>query len=122
LLLEYQPTEQAFEFRLRYRPDLFDATQMAEMAEQYLWLLQRALTEPDAPIAAWPQLTAQQVLRCRDAWESGPATADAEATLLDGLARQARRHPERIAVTDAKGSLSYRQLAQRSDRLALRLR
>ncbi|MDQ9694057.1 hypothetical protein, partial [Serratia marcescens] len=30
-------------------------------------------------------------------------------------------HPERIAVTDAKGSLSYRQLAQRSDRLALRL-
>ncbi|MGP3080136.1 amino acid adenylation domain-containing protein [Serratia marcescens] len=122
LLLEYQPTEQAFEFRLRYRPDLFDATQMAEMAEQYLWLLQRALTEPDAPIAAWPQLTAQQVLRCRDAWESGPATADAEATLLDGLARQARRHPERIAVTDAKGSLSYRQLARRSDRLALRLR
>lgn len=71
LLLEYQPSEQAFEFRLRYRPDLFDATQMAEMAEQYLWLLQRALTEPDAPIAAWPQLTAQQVLRCRDAWESG---------------------------------------------------
>lgn len=122
LLLEYQPTEQAFEFRLRYRPDLFDATQMTEMAEQYLWLLQRALTEPDAPIAAWPQLTAQQVLRCRDGWESGPATADAEATLLEGVARQARRHPERIAVTDAKGSLSYRQLAQRSDRLALRLR
>ena len=76
LLLEYQPTEQAFEFRLRYRPDLFDATQMAEMADQYLGLLQRALTEPDAPIAAWPQLTAQQVLRCRDAWESEPDTAD----------------------------------------------
>ncbi|MGQ1885313.1 amino acid adenylation domain-containing protein [Serratia marcescens] len=122
LLLEYQPTEQAFEFRLRYRPDLFDATQMAEMAEQYLGLLQRALTEPDAPIAAWPQLTAQQVLRCRDAWESEPDTADPGATLLDGVARQARRHPERIAVTDANGSLSYRQLAQRSDRLALRLR
>ncbi|EMH4215423.1 amino acid adenylation domain-containing protein [Serratia marcescens] len=122
LLLEYQPTEQAFEFRLRYRPDLFDATQMAEMAEQYLGLLQRALAEPDAPIAAWPQLTAQQVLRCRDAWESEPDTADPGATLLDGVARQARRHPERIAVTDANGSLSYRQLAQRSDRLALRLR
>ncbi|WP_411749983.1 non-ribosomal peptide synthetase [Serratia marcescens] len=122
LLLEYQPTEQAFEFRLRYRPDLFDATQMAEMAEQYLGLLQRALTEPDAPIAAWPQLTAQQVLRCRDAWESEPDTADPGATLLDGVARQARRHPERIAVTDANGSLSYRRLAQRSDRLALRLR
>lgn len=122
LLLEYQPTEQAFEFRLRYRPDLFDATQMAEMADQYLGLLQRALTEPDAPIAAWPQLTAQQVLRCRDAWESEPDTADPGATLLDGVARQARRHPERIAVTDANGSLSYRQLAQRSDRLAIRLR
>ncbi len=122
LLLEYQPTEQAFEFRLRYRPDLFDATQMAEMAEQYLGLLQRALAEPDAPIAAWPQLTAQQVLRCRDAWESEPDTADPGATLLDGVARQVRRHPERIAVTDANGSLSYRQLAQRSDRLAIRLR
>ena len=122
LLLEYQPTEQAFEFRLRYRPDLFDATQMAEMADQYLGLLQRALAEPDAPIAAWPQLTAQQVLRCRDAWESEPDTADPGATLLDGVARQARRHPERIAVTDANGSLSYRQLAQRSDRLAIRLR
>ncbi|MDI3196694.1 amino acid adenylation domain-containing protein [Serratia ureilytica] len=122
LLLEYQPTEQAFEFRLRYRPDLFDATQMAEMAEQYLGLLQRALTEPDAPIAAWPQLTAQQVLRCRDAWDSEPDTADPGATLLDGVSRQARHHPERIAVTEANGSLSYRQLAQRSDRLALRLR
>ncbi|MEG9603863.1 amino acid adenylation domain-containing protein [Serratia nematodiphila] len=122
LLLEYQPTELAFEFRLRYRTDLFDATQMAEMAEQYLGLLQRALTEPDAPIAAWPQLTAQQAVRCRDAWESRPETAEPEATLLDGVARQARRHPERIALTDANGSLSYRQLAQRSDRLALRLR
>ncbi len=122
LLLEYQPTEQAFEFRLRYRPDLFDATQMAEMADQYLGLLRRALAEPDAPIAAWPQLTAQQVLRCRDAWESEPDTADPGATLLDGVARQVRRHPERIAVTDANGSLSYRQLAQRSDRLAIRLR
>ncbi|MGP2706058.1 condensation domain-containing protein, partial [Serratia marcescens] len=122
LLLEYQPTEQAFEFRLRYRPDLFDATQMAEMADQYLGLLRRALAEPDAPIAAWPQLTAQQVLRCRDAWESEPDTTDPGATLLDGVARQVRRHPERIAVTDANGSLSYRQLAQRSDRLAIRLR
>ncbi|CAI0737355.1 amino acid adenylation domain-containing protein [Serratia entomophila] len=123
LLLEYQPSEQGFEFRLRYRADLFDETQMAEMAEQYGYLLRRVLSEPDLPIAALPQLTPQQARRMRDQWASGQDVPPAPAaTLLDGVERYAGRHPERIALVDAAGEIAYGQLAQRSSLLALRLR
>ncbi|CAI0695474.1 Tyrocidine synthase III [Serratia plymuthica] len=123
LLLEYQPSDCAFEFRLRYRSDLFDETQMAEMAEQFCHLLRNALNEPDAPIASLPQMTPPQTRRLNDHWASGQDAPSRQAmTLFAGVERHARLYPERIALTDARVELSYGQLAQRSDQLALRLR
>ncbi|MEE4410184.1 MULTISPECIES: non-ribosomal peptide synthetase [unclassified Serratia (in: enterobacteria)] len=123
LLLEYQPSERAFEFRLRYRRDLFDETQMVEMAEQYGHLLRSALSDPDLPIASLPQLTPPQTRRLNDHWASGQdASPEQTASLFGDVERHARLHPERIALTDARVELSYGQLAQRSDQLAQRLR
>lgn len=96
---------------------------MAEMAEQFCHLLRNALNEPDAPIASLPQMTPPQTRRLNDHWASGQDAPSRQAmTLFAGVERHARLYPERIALTDARVELSYGQLAQRSDQLALRLR
>jgi len=122
LLLEYQPADDGFDFRLRYRTDLFDEHQMVEMSEQYCDLLNAALQQPDRPLSDFPLITAQQESRLRDQWSSQlEVVIQSSTTLLSGFEQHASRHPERIALRDEQGSLSYGELSQRVDRLASQL-
>ncbi|CAO97963.1 non-ribosomal peptide synthetase [Erwinia tasmaniensis] len=123
LLLEYQQSGEAFDFRLRYRADLFDETQMQEMAEQYIYLLRSLLHEPRRVISTFPYLTQQQELSLWDRFNSGDVQPSAQNnTLLCGFEKYARLHPERIALKNDKEEIGYGELEHRTTRLAQRLR
>ncbi|WP_045883228.1 non-ribosomal peptide synthetase [Pseudomonas chlororaphis] len=123
LLLEYQQSKDAFEFRLRYDADLFDSTQMAELAEQYQHLLRSTLIEPDRLLSTLPCLSAEQERRLKDQRHNdSEVPVDRVTTLFAGFEENARLYPTRTAVLDSRQSFSYAQLAQRSSCLAQRLR
>lgn len=123
LLLEYQSSEKGFEFRVKYKAQLFNDVQMLELAEQYQDLLRSALAEPERQLSTLPYLSAQQEQRLKSQWLSrDDVPGRQEATLLTGFERNARCFPKRMALIDTQGELSYEELSNRSTRLAYRLR
>ncbi len=101
-----------------YNADLFDEHTMRLMADRYLRLLAAAVAEPQTPVADLPLLTAAEEQR-----ESEPAADPLPALDLGrAVLERAAARPDAVAVRSAAGTLSYRELADRSRRLAGRLR
>ncbi|PTU67966.1 non-ribosomal peptide synthetase, partial [Chromobacterium sp. Panama] len=106
--------------RFGYRPDLFSADAVDGIARQLLELLRLIAEQPELPLARIPPATpAQQDALA--AWNRTDAPLPA-ATLTQLLERQAALSPDAEALRFDEAALSYRQLHQRTNRLARRLR
>ncbi|MFJ8493322.1 amino acid adenylation domain-containing protein [Streptomyces sp. NPDC094038] len=93
-----------------YATDLFDADTMRSMVRAYLDLLRAALDEPDLPVSRFPLTGA--------ATASTAEAGSAEATVVDLVERCVTEHPDAPAVRTRSGSVTYRELGLRADRLA----
>jgi amino acid adenylation domain-containing protein len=102
-----------------YNADLFDAPRIQELLRQYQLLLERCLADPRIAIDAVPLVTAEAAARLPD--PAAPLSDDWRGAVHDLFAEQARRRPERLAVSDRDGDWTYGELAQAVDRLAGRL-
>ena len=112
--------EEGIGFNLVYNADLFDEARMEELLRQYRALLAQAVERPDEPMDGISLVTPEAVALLPDPRAPlGDAWRGAVHTLF---AEQARRHPERPAVTDPEGTTTYGELAYAVRRLAARLR
>ncbi|WP_335337256.1 amino acid adenylation domain-containing protein [Chania multitudinisentens] len=119
LVLEYQEQSENIVFRIRYAPDLFTPQQISAMAEQYQQLLHQVLLHPEKPVDSFPSLTPAQHHQQLFDWNTQPsAVVMAAGTLPQAIADQALQHPQRIALADDQQQLTYRELEQKSNRLA----
>jgi amino acid adenylation domain-containing protein/non-ribosomal peptide synthase protein (TIGR01720 family) len=122
LVLEYQEQRESMVFRIRYAPDRFAPQQITAMAEQYQQLLNQALLQPEQPLGRFLPITPAQLREQLIDWNAQPsAVAMAAGTLPQAIARQAQQYPQRIALIDDRQQLTYRQLEQKSNRLARRI-
>lgn len=99
-----------------YNADLFEAENIAELVAQFAWVLEQAAAAPDQPIGALDLVTQRARTRLPDL--AAPLPYAASAALPDGFVRQARRLPDRVAVVDAHGTWTYRDLDVWTNRLA----
>ncbi|MFB6596637.1 amino acid adenylation domain-containing protein [Streptomyces diastaticus] len=104
-------------FRFAYDPDLFDEATVERTAARLEQLLTSAAHRPLSPLRALDWLTAEEERELLAAGE-GPAPTAADGTVLDLLAAQTARTPEAPALSGEGTTLTYRELAERSDRLA----
>ncbi|MDX3229588.1 non-ribosomal peptide synthetase [Streptomyces sp. ME19-01-6] len=105
-----------------YATDLFDDDTVARFIDSYQTFLTRAVADPEAPL--WRidligQEQRHQMVQAEAASRGVPSPGGHVHDLID---EQARRTPEAIALTGATGSLTYRELNQRANALAHRLR
>lgn len=100
---------------LEYRADLYSAQWVRQFTWHFQRLLAVAVAEPGRPVGMIPLSGAGSVL-------AGEETHDPAGTFPELISRVAGRHPGRVAVRDAVGTLRYGELARRSDLLARRLR
>ncbi len=105
---------------LVYNADLFDRATMTGFLAQLRRVLERAAAEPDTPISRISLLTPEAAAVLPDP-RAPLATRDWTA-VHERFAEQARLAPDRPAVIDSEGAWTYGELAERSDRLARRLR
>jgi surfactin family lipopeptide synthetase A len=112
--------EEGLQTTVEYNTDLFDAATIARMAGHFQTLLAGIVADPDQRLAALPLLTDAE--RAQVAAWNATAREDPQACVHDGIAAQAARAPERVAVVGAGGSLTYRELEARAERLAGHLR
>ncbi|WP_306304989.1 non-ribosomal peptide synthetase [Nocardia concava] len=102
---------------MTYATALFDEATVAGFAERLERLLAGVIADPQAPIGDVDILGATESARLLRDWNAtGPAFP--RSGLLDAFDAQVRRTPFAIAVVEQGRALSYRDFAERIDRLA----
>ncbi|MFI9506591.1 amino acid adenylation domain-containing protein [Nocardia sp. NPDC052566] len=101
--------------RIGYATDLFDAETVERLAARWLRLLRAVVADPAAPVGDIELLDRDEHAEMLSRGE--PAVA-APRTLPELLAAAVAANPDGTAVTDGTVALTYRELDERSNRLA----
>ncbi|MFJ1764720.1 amino acid adenylation domain-containing protein [Amycolatopsis sp. NPDC088138] len=107
---------------LEYRRDLMDEETAVRIAAQFVRLTRALVEDPDQAIGlAGELLSEEDRTRILTEWGAPSAAPPFDGYLPELFDRQVRLSPHAPAVRDERGTLSYRQLADRVDRLAATL-
>ncbi|WDZ83432.1 amino acid adenylation domain-containing protein [Micromonospora cathayae] len=105
---------------LEYATDLFDAGTAALLTDRLARLLGAVAADPTRPVGDVDLLAADERHRLLVAYNDTTVPAH-RGTVHQAFREQARRTPDRIAVTHGTVRLSYAELDRRANRLAHRL-
>jgi amino acid adenylation domain-containing protein len=108
---------------LEYSADLFDRFTVERLAEQLTVLLEGVAADPGRRLSELPLLGAAARQQIAREWnDAGPAVFPLTLLLHELFERQADRTPEAVAVASGARLWTYRELEERSNRVAHRLR
>jgi amino acid adenylation domain-containing protein len=115
ITLELVEAEGRFTGFFEYATDLFDAATIEGMADQFKTLLKAVIANPEQRISRLPLLTPAER---RQLLASGaPADFTTRGNFCERFDRRAKKTPNAVAISGDK-SLSYRELARRSQAIA----
>ncbi|MFP2934356.1 condensation domain-containing protein, partial [Pyxidicoccus sp. 3LG] len=115
-------TPDGFSGLLEYNTDLFDASTVARMMAHLEGLLGTVLEQPQARLGELSLLSAAERRQVVEQWNQTATEYPREASVHQIFSAQAARTPDAIAVESESGTLTYRQLDERSNQLARHLR
>ncbi|MFP2963913.1 amino acid adenylation domain-containing protein [Myxococcus sp. 1LA] len=121
LTLQLVERDGRLEGELEYSLDLFTPETARRMVEHFQRLLQGAVEDASRRIGAVPLWNEAERHEVLVAWNDTAAPYPADTTLHQRFMEQARRTPERVAVTIEGRSLTYAELDARSNQLARHL-
>ncbi len=122
LLLLLDETEGGARAVAEYDADLFDAATIRRLLANLRTLLDGAAAAPERPVSRLPLLSAVERRRVVDEWNATAAPYPHDATVHGLFERCADRVPDDVAIVFRDGSLTYRELDERANRLARHLR
>ncbi|MCR6626923.1 MAG: amino acid adenylation domain-containing protein [Pseudoxanthomonas sp.] len=105
----------------QYNTDLFDARTVRRWLAAFETLLRAATEAPDERIGRLPLVDAASRAEL-SALQPSPVAFDRECRMHEHFERQCDRTPDRAAIRADDGTLSYRQLEARANRIAQWLR
>ncbi|QKG84716.1 amino acid adenylation domain-containing protein [Kroppenstedtia pulmonis] len=120
VVLEWAVCDQA-EIRLRVDPRRIDRDTALRILGHVRSVLSGLIHEPEQTLSAISCLTAEE-LKLWEKWQGGMRNFSADQTLIELFEQQVRLYPEAPALQYGEESLTYRELNQRSNRLAHYLR
>ncbi|KUJ38446.1 MULTISPECIES: non-ribosomal peptide synthetase [Streptomyces] len=103
---------------VEYNTDLFDASTIEALCARLLVLLAGIAADAGRAVGDLPLLTDAEHTALTTGWTENRADYPADTPVHTLVSAQAAAAPDRIAVTGAGGGLTYRELDERSDRLA----
>ncbi|HVI47173.1 MAG TPA: amino acid adenylation domain-containing protein [Chitinophaga sp.] len=116
-----QETAHGLTGNVTYSTGLFREETIARMVQHYEQLLQSIITTPESPIGALPMLSfneAAQLMELSGVLPEAAVVYPHGQTLPELFSLQAARTPDATALVFEKDSLTYRELDERSNRLA----
>ncbi|MFF8593580.1 amino acid adenylation domain-containing protein, partial [Streptomyces sp. NPDC015220] len=121
---DFDPLDLTFEvsaaerrLRVRYGTALFDQATAARLADRLTVLLTGAAERPEAPLTALPLLTDGEFEQVVRVWND-TAREVPTGTFPELYAARAAARPDAVAVIDEHGSVTYRELDERANRIA----
>ena len=121
LYLEIDERPEGYVGRFVYSTDLFDAHTIDRMIGHWKMLLEALAANPAVRLCDLPLLTTQEEHDLRFTWNDTHHEVP-RATIHQLFEQQVERTPDAIAVEAGTRRLTYRQLNERANRLARRLR
>ncbi|MGW1198622.1 amino acid adenylation domain-containing protein [Streptomyces sp. NPDC002536] len=121
LTVEFFEAGEALQARIGYSTALFDEATVARLAGHVNVLLASAAADPERAVSALPMLTDGEFEQVVREWNEA-AQEPLPGTFPELFAAQAAARPDAPAVEDEHGSLTYRELDERANRLAHHLR
>ncbi|WP_128661237.1 non-ribosomal peptide synthetase, partial [Paenibacillus sp. 598K] len=121
LAVTAEETEQGLLLELVYSRSLFRPSTVERLAEQLLELLRQAAEQPRQSLDLLELSPPHERERLLTAFQPPQTTLSEPMLLHERFEQQARRCPDRIAVTDGEVSLTYAELDRQADALAERL-
>ncbi|HEX3151861.1 MAG TPA: amino acid adenylation domain-containing protein [Gemmataceae bacterium] len=103
---------------IEYNTDLFEESHIRQLVGHFLTVLEAAAANPTTPISKLPLLTPAERQRIVAEWNQTVADYPKADCLPDGFARRAADLPNAPALICNGKAISYRQLQERSNRLA----
>jgi len=103
---------------IEYATALFQEATAASFAALFTRFVEAVVAAPDSKTSEINLLTPEQRQTALVTWNDTAAASDQSGTLLDMFAQMVAATPDSVAVRCADQSLTYRQLAAQSDRLA----
>ncbi|MEP6769656.1 MAG: amino acid adenylation domain-containing protein, partial [Acidobacteriota bacterium] len=122
LIAAFEETASGLLASFQYSSDLFEASTVRRILSRLGVLLQGISADPDRRLSALPLLTAGERHRVLVEWNDTAAPYPAESTIHALFEERVRASPEAEALRFAGGSVSYRVLNERANRLARHLR
>ncbi len=122
LTVELQERSGRFVGWLEYDRDLFEPGTIARLAGHFRTLVEAAAADPDVRVADLPMLTEAERRLVIETWNATGVDYPLEICLHEHIEAQVERTPEAIALVFEEEVLSYRELNERANRLAARLR
>ncbi len=122
LLLEYQKEGDHYNFRLRYRTDLFPESWIKQIEKHYIHLLFRLLQHPNKPINTLHLLTHKEYQQIVLYWNRTDKAYPDDKTVYQLFEEQVKKTPHNIAVIFEHQQLTYHELNERSNQLARYIR
>jgi amino acid adenylation domain-containing protein len=122
LILFISKTRKTMQASLEYNTDLFAPETAARVAGHFVRLLEAAAGAPDAPIETLEMLTAEERRTLLVDWNATSRPFPRDKCVNEVFAETAARFAEAPAVEAAGATLTYRELDERSSRIANRLR
>ncbi|MCP3405770.1 non-ribosomal peptide synthetase [Bradyrhizobium sp. CCGB01] len=118
ITLELVEADGRFTGFFEYATDLLDAATIEDMAAQFKTLLKAVIANPEQRISRLPLLTEAERRQLLAKGHGMAANFTMRGNFSERFDRQARKTPNAVAVSDGRASLTYRELARRSEAAA----
>ena len=106
----------------QYASDLWDADSVERMAAHFAVLIEAAAADPSCRLSELPLMPPEEEALVVDAWNRTEADYPRGMAIHHLFEAAVDADPDAVAVSHADGSLTYRALEERANRLAHRLR
>jgi amino acid adenylation domain-containing protein len=121
LTLTFATEGQGLIGEIEYNTDLFERSTIERLSRNFNVLLAAISKTPNARISDLPLLTPEEETLVLSEWNKTATPYPRSATIAQLFEEQVAAGPERTALLNETGSLSYRELNQRANALAHRL-
>ncbi|HVN78384.1 MAG TPA: amino acid adenylation domain-containing protein [Terriglobia bacterium] len=121
LTLSMEGNEEGLEGRLEYNTDLFDGTNIRRMLGHFKVLLEGIIAEPEQRLSKLPFLTEAERHQLLVEWNAQQRHYPEEKCVHQLIEEQVGRTPDAVAVVFEDEHLTYQQLNDKANQVALSL-
>nr|WP_255298558.1 non-ribosomal peptide synthetase [Brevibacillus dissolubilis] len=120
LAFELWDQEEKMELHIKYNADRFDLTTIERMYDRYIHLIETMIENPELAVKEYSLVSREEEQTMLHTWN---ATQEAypDACFHELFEQQAAKTPDAVAVVYEQESLTYRELNEKSTRLAMYL-